>query len=207
MTDKHRFLTLTKRIQALAQAGITYTENPYDMERYHELRDISVDLMHLITHEKIEVIRDLFANQTGYQTPMVDIRAVVFKDNKILLVKELIDGFWSLPGGWGDVGYTPGEVAVKEVKEEAGIEVRPVKILAVMDKKCHDHPPQPFYVYKLFILCKIVQGNIQTGIETLDVGFFARNDIPDLSVDRNIPSQIDLMFEYLQNPEKPVYFD
>ncbi|MDN5216337.1 NUDIX hydrolase [Fulvivirgaceae bacterium BMA12] len=207
MTDKHRFLTLTKRIQALAQAGITYTENPYDMERYHELRDISVDLMHLITHEKIEVIRDLFANQTGYQTPMVDIRAVVFKDEKILLVKELIDGCWSLPGGWGDVGYTPGEVAAKEVKEEAGIEVKPVRILAVMDKKCHDHPPQPFYVYKLFILCKIVQGNIQSGIETLDVGFFARNDIPHLSVDRNIPSQIDLMFEYLQNPEKPVYFD
>ena len=205
--EKHRFLNLTKRIQAIAQAGITYTENPYDMERFEELRTISVDLMHLITDEKVEVIRNLFANQTGYQTPMVDIRAVVFRENKILLVKELVDGCWSLPGGWADVGYTASEVAVKEVKEEAGIEVRADRVLAVMDKKCHDHPPQPFYVYKIFILCEFVEGSIKTGIETLDVGFFARDAIPTLSVDRGTPSQVDLMFDYLHDPGKPVYFD
>lgn len=141
MMEKHRFLNLTKRIQAIAQAGITYTENPYDMERFEELRTISVALMHLITDEKVEVIRDLFASQTGYQTPMVDIRAVVFHENKILLVKESADGRWALPGGWADVGYTPSEVAAKEVREEAGIEVTPNRILAIVDKKCHDHPP------------------------------------------------------------------
>ena len=207
MMEKHRFLTLTKRIQAIAQAGITYTENPYDMERFEELRTISIDLMHLITEEKIEVIRDLFASQTGYQTPMVDIRAVVFRENKILLVKELVDGHWALPGGWADVGYTASEVAIKEVKEEAGIDVKTNRVLAVMDKKCHDHPPQPFYVYKIFILCEFTGGNIKTGIETLDVGFFERNDIPPLSLDRSTPSQIELMFDYLQDPDKPVYFD
>ena len=207
MMEKHRFLNLTKRIQAIAQAGITYTENPYDMERFEELRTISVNLMHLITDEKVEVIRDLFANQTGYQTPMVDIRAVVFHENKILLVRESADGRWALPGGWADVGYTPSEVAAKEVREEAGIEVTPNRILAIVDKKCHDHPPQPFYVYKFFILCDFTGGHIKTRTETLDVGFFARNDLPALSMDRNIPSQVDLMFEYLDDPEKPVYFD
>ena len=205
--EKHRFLTLTKRIQAIAQAGITYTENPYDMERFEELRTISVDLMHLITGEKIEVIRDLFANQTGYQTPMVDVRAVVFREDKILLVKELVDGCWALPGGWADVGYTASEVAAKEVKEEAGIDVKTSRVLAVMDKRCHDHPPQPFYVYKIFILCEFTGGEVKAGVETLDAGFFGRNEIPALSLDRGTPAQIDLMFDYLQDPEKPVYFD
>ena len=207
MMEKYQFLNLTKRIQAIAQAGITYTENPHDMARFEELRTISVDLMHLITNEKIEVIRDLFAGQTGYQTPMVDIRAAVFHENKILLVKESEDKCWAMPGGWGDVGYTPSEVAVKEVKEDAGVDVIANRVLAIVDKKCHDHPPQPFCIYKIFILCEFTGGSIKAGIETLDVGFFGQDDIPPLSLDRNIPSQIDLMFEYLNDPGKPVYFD
>ena len=207
MMKKHRFLDLTKRIQAIAQAGIAYTENPYDMERFQELRTISVDLMHLLTDEKIEVIRDLFANQTGYQTPMVDIRAVVFRENRILLVKESVDNRWAIPGGWADIGYTPSEVAVKEVKEEAGIDVVASRILAIVDKKCHNHPPQSFYVYKIFVLCEFKGGQISTGTETLDAGFFERDEIPELSLDRNLPSQIDLMFTYLDDPSKPVYFD
>ena len=207
MMEKHRFLNLAKRIQAIAQAGITYTENPYDMERFEELRTISVDLMHLISNEKIEVIRDLFASQTGYQTPMVDIRAVVFHENKILMVKELEDKCWALPGGWADIGYSPSEVAVKEVREEAGVDVTVSRVIAIVDKKCHDHPPQPFYIYKIFMLCEFAGGIVKAGTETLDAGFFARDDIPALSMDRNIPSQIDMMFEYLNDPERPVYFD
>lgn len=207
MNHNHEFLNLAKRIQAIAQAGLAYTENPYDMERFEELREISVQMMHLLSTEKVEVIRDLFAGRSGYQTPMVDVRAVVFQEKKILMVKEKEDNGWALPGGWADVGYTASEVAVKEVKEESGLEVKANRLLAVIDKKCHDHPPQPFYIYKLFILCDIVGGGLNAGIETLDVNYFSRDEIPSLSLDRNVPSQIVLMFEYLDDPKKEVYFD
>jgi len=154
-----------------------------------------------------EKIRNLFANETGYATPKVDVRAVVFKDEKILMVKEKAGGVWSLPGGWGDIGLTPSEVAVNEVKEESGFDVKAVKLLGVLDKKCHPHPPSPYHVYKIFILCEIVGGEAQTGIETNAVEFFAEDDLPPLSIGRNTESQIKLAFEYLHHPEKPVYFD
>ncbi|MDN5201802.1 NUDIX hydrolase [Fulvivirgaceae bacterium BMA10] len=203
----YKCLELAKRIQALAQNGLTYTEGEFDRERYEELRSISVELMHEFSHAEIPLIKELFANQTGYQTPMVDVRAVVFKDRKILMVKEKIDGCWALPGGWADVGYTPSEVAVKEVKEEAGLEVKAERVLAILDKKCHPHPPQPFYVYKIFILCEIIGGESTTGIETLDVDFFSLEDLPELSKDRNIQSQIELMFDFLHSPDKRVVID
>jgi ADP-ribose pyrophosphatase YjhB (NUDIX family) len=153
------------------------------------------------------VIKDLFANETGYATPKVDIRAVVFKDNKILMVRENTDGNWALPGGWGDIGLSPSEVAVKEVKEESGFDVKVKKLIAVLDKKCHPHPPSPYHVYKMFIQCEIIGGKPQEGIETNAVEFFAENEIPSLSIARNTESQIQLAFKHLSNPEELVYFD
>ncbi len=201
------FLAYTKRIQAIAQAGLAFSENPYDIERFEELREISINMMHHLSNEKVEIIKDLFASGEGYQTPMVDVRAVVFKEGQILMVKEKEDNAWSLPGGWADIGFTASEVAVKETKEEAGLDVKVKRLLAVIDKKCHDHPPQPYYIYKLFIWCDIVGGEPTKGIETLDVDFFKRDQLPNLSSDRNIPSQIELMFSYLDNPDKEVYMD
>ncbi len=207
MSISTSFLDHTKRIQAIAQAGLAYSENPYDIERFEELRDISVELMHLLSNEKVTVIKDLFASGSGYQTPMVDVRAVVFKDGNILMVKEREDNAWALPGGWADIGYTPSEVAVKETKEEAGLDVKVIRLVAVIDKKCHDHPPQPYYIYKLFMLCEIVGGELNKGIETLDVDYFGREELPNLSLDRNIPAQVEMMFEYLEDPAKEVYID
>ena len=163
---------------AIAQAGITYAENGFDQERYQELREISLQLMHEFSQTEIPLIDSLFSHKKEYPTPKVDIRAVVFKDDKLLMVREKIDGCWALPGGWADIGYTPGEVAVKETREEAGLEVKPVRILAILDKRCHPHPPEPFYVYKIFILCDIVGGNISVGVETSDVGFFSQHLLP-----------------------------
>ncbi|MED4015121.1 NUDIX hydrolase [Sutcliffiella cohnii] len=201
-----KWLEWAKQLQSIAQAGLTYSKDVYDMERFEQIRDISVEIMSQHTDIDNSIIKKLFANETGYATPKVDIRSVVFKENKILLVREN-DGEWSLPGGWGDIGLTPSEVAVKEVKEESGYDVKAKKLIAVMDKKCHPHPPSPYHVYKMFIQCEIIGGKAQSGIETSEVGFFDENELPKLSVARNTKSQIQLAFKHLHNPQEPVYFD
>lgn len=129
-----KWLEWAKQIQALAQTGLAYTKDVYDVERYEALREISIDIMNSYTAVDREIIKLSFANERGYATPKVDIRGVVFKDNKILLVQEKLDGDWALPGGWGDIGLSPTEVAVKEIKEESGYEAVPVRLLAVLDK-------------------------------------------------------------------------
>lgn len=132
---EQKWLEWAKEIQSIAQAGLTYSKDVYDLERFEQLRNLSIEIIASHTELDKKIIKNLFANDTGYQTPKVDIRAVVFKENKILMVKENTDGGWSLPGGWGDVGFSPAEVAVKEVREEAGFDVEPIKLIGVLDKK------------------------------------------------------------------------
>ncbi|AWI13434.1 MULTISPECIES: NUDIX hydrolase [Bacillaceae] len=202
-----KWLEWAKELQSIAQAGLTYSRDVYDLERFEQIREISMEIMSQYTKVDQSVLKNLFANETGYPTPKVDIRAVIFEDNKILLVKENSDDSWSLPGGWADIGLTPSEVAIKEVKEESGFDVKPVKLLGVLDKKCHPHPPSPYHVYKIFIQCEIIGGGPQTGIETTAVGFFAENELPKLSEGRNTRSQIEMLFRQVNNPQEPVYFD
>ena len=200
-------LETAKKIQSIAQAGITYTEDRYDMERYEQLRLISAEILANISDTDITKVNSLFLNEEGYQTPKVDIRAVIFKEKKILMVKEKSDNCWSLPGGWADVGLTPSEVIVKEVKEEAGLDVSTERLLAVLDKKCYPHPPSPYHVYKIFFLCKITGGEIQKGMETLNVQYFNQENLPELSLSRNTLSQINKMFYLKDNPHLPTLFD
>lgn len=204
-------LAIAKRLQSLAQAGIFYSDNnPFDRERYQEVSNLSVQILNELTDEPIEKISNLFTQERdGYQTPKVDIRAVIFNElGEILMVKEKVDGFWSLPGGWADVGYSPSEVAVKEVQEETGLDVKTVRLLAVIDKRNHPHPPESWYVYKVFILCEKIGGEIaRDTTETSDIQYFSLQNVPTLSEPRNVFSQIKLMFEYRDNPMKEVYFD
>jgi ADP-ribose pyrophosphatase YjhB (NUDIX family) len=202
-----KWLEWAKQLQAISQAGLTYSKDVYDLERFELIREMSVEMLSQHTEMDKGVIRDLFANETGYATPKVDIRAVIFKDNKLLMVRETTDGDWSLPGGWGDIGLTPGEVAVKEVKEESGFNVKAMKLIGVLDKKCHPHPPSPYHVYKMFIQCEIVGGKAEAGTETSAVEFFAEDELPPLSVERNTESQIQMMFRHLHNPGEIVFFD
>lgn len=202
-----KWLDWAKQLQSIAQAGLTYSKDVYDLERFEQIRNISIEILSQQTEIDETKIRDLFANETGYATPKVDIRAVIFRDNKILMVKENTDDCWSLPGGWADIGLTPSEVAVKEVKEESGFNVKPIKLLGVLDKKCHPHPPSPYHVYKMFIQCEIIGGQPTEGIETSAVGFFSENELPTLSIERNTKSQIEMIFRSLKNPEDPVYLD
>ena len=123
------------------------------------------------------------------------------------MIREKLDGLWAIPGGWADVGYTPAEVAVKEVREEAGLEVVPVRLLAVLDKKCQAQPPSPLYVYKLFILCEETGGALKPGLETTGADFFHQDDLPPLSTDRNTSEQLDLMFSFIKDPLRQTILD
>jgi ADP-ribose pyrophosphatase YjhB (NUDIX family) len=201
------WLQIAKEIQSIAQAGLTYSENKYDRDRYRQLRKLSVRIMNEYTEVPMDKIYDLFANEDGYQTPKVDVRAVIFRSGKILMVRESIDGLWTLPGGWADVGYSPFEVAAKEVFEEAGIEVYPKRLLAVFDKMKHKHPPDRYHVYKLFILCDDSGRQVHPGMETTDVAWFERDNIPPLSLLRITEEQILYMFDFYDNPKKEVMCD
>ncbi len=208
MLPEKRLIKIAQRIRALSQNGLVYAGDEYEIERYEELFDLSNEITAILTANDIEVIRNCFKPADDYVTPKVDIRAVVFNEkNEILLVKERADGCWSLPGGWADVGYSPKEVAQKEVKEETGLDVKAVRLLAVLDKKCHAHPPAPHYAYKIFILCEITGGEFTGAFDILDKGFFNKNNLPPLSEDRVIKSQIDLMFDYKENPQKEAIVD
>ncbi|KYD00187.1 NUDIX hydrolase [Heyndrickxia sporothermodurans] len=202
-----KWLEWAKQLQAIAQAGLTYSNDIYDKERFELIRKISIEILSNQTNMDTTFIKDLFANETGYQTPKVDIRAVVFKDRKILMVKEKTDNKWALPGGWADIGLSPSEVAVKEVKEESGYDVKAVKLLGIQDKKCHPHPPSLYHVYKIFIQCEIIGGKSLEGIETSDVSFFSENELPELSEARNTKSQIEMAIRIANRSDEPIYFD
>ncbi|RJX39804.1 NUDIX domain-containing protein [Paenibacillus pinisoli] len=202
-----KWLEWAKGIQAIAQTGLTYSKDVYDIERYEQLRQLSIDILSGYTDAGIDKIKLTFASDTGYATPKVDVRAVVFQDERILLVREKIDGAWSLPGGWADVGLSASEVAVKEVEEESGYLVAPIRLLAVLDKKFHDHPPEPYHVYKMFIQCRIVGGEALSGIETSEVAFYGIDELPQLSLERNTEAQVKTMFQFLYNPNKETMLD
>jgi ADP-ribose pyrophosphatase YjhB (NUDIX family) len=197
-----------KRIQALAEIGLEYSNIEYDRERYDEIQEICLNLLEQLTQIPVGQIRPVIQEKSGYKTPKVDVRAVIFNpEGKILLVREKADSCWALPGGWADVGYTPRQIAEKECFEEAGIRVRATRLLAVLDKTAQQMTPEFEYVYKLFIRCEPSELNISPGQEILNVGWFSENDLPQLSEPRNLKSQIHLMFEYFRNERFEVLLD
>lgn len=136
MKIEKELLEIAQKIRALSQTGLVYSDNEYNTERYEELLHLSNSMTALISGNDVSVIEGCFRIEDDYVTPKVDVRAVVFNDkNEILLVQERADGGWAIPGGWADVGYSPTEVAVKEVKEETGLNVEPIRLIAVLDKK------------------------------------------------------------------------
>jgi len=202
------FFEQLKRIQALAEIGLEYRNSSYDNERYIEIQEICLEMLELLTDVPVTKIQPIIQEKNGYKTPKVDVRAVVFNpEGKILLVQEKIDGYWALPGGWADVGYTPRQVAEKECFEEAGLNVRANRLLAVMDKTAQQMPPEFEYVYKLFIFCEPVGDRLAIGDETTDVNWLSEHDLPELSKPRNLESQIHMMFEYFKGERVDIYLD
>jgi ADP-ribose pyrophosphatase YjhB (NUDIX family) len=204
---KYDWLFLAQRLQSIAQAGLTYSENAFDIQRYEQLISIVAEILHDFTGAEMSQINNLLRNEKGYLTPKVDIRGVIFRKNKILMVKEKVDHCWSIPGGWADVGFTPFEVAEKEVAEESGLIVHASRLLAVLDKKRHNHPPDLYHIYKMFILCDEKGGELTPGTETSDVGFFSLEKIPSLSKDRITIEEIQMLFDFNNNPDKQTICD
>jgi ADP-ribose pyrophosphatase YjhB (NUDIX family) len=201
------WLDWAQRLQAIAQSGLTYSANPYDRDRYESVREIAAEMMAAGSASPIAPIRELFAGQSGYATPKVDMRAAVFHDDKILLVQEIEDRAWSLPGGWADVGESPADATVREVREESGYETRAVKLLAVYDRNRHGHQPFPFHAYKIFFQCELIGGQPALSNETTGVDWFAEDRLPALSTTRVTAAQIHRFFEHYRNPGWPTDFD
>ncbi len=201
------WLEWAKRLQAISQDALAYCTNPFDRQRFEQVRETAVDIVARYTETPEERVRDLFAGEKGYATPKIDLRAVVFREHRILLVKERRDMLWTLPGGWADVGDAPSEGVEREVREESGYLVRAVKLLAVLDRNRHPHPPHPQHIYKMFFLCQLLGGEPTESIETAGVGFFAEDELPPLSLPRTLPQQIHRFFEHRRHPEWPTDFD
>ena len=202
-----KWLKLAMEIQSLAQAGLAYTNNVYDIERYERLRDISAEMINMKTDLEFNKIKELFCNETGYQTPKIDTRAVIFKDDKILLTHEN-NGTWSLPGGWCDVLESVGSNTIKEVKEETGLDVETIKIIAVQDRNKHNKPIYAYGVCKVFILCNVIGGKFVKNIETTEIKYFSLDEIPhSLAEEKNNKEQIEMCFEAYKNDNWQVQFD
>ena len=201
------WLEWAHRLNALAQTGLTYAQDPYDIERYTAIRTIAAEMIAHQAGLDADRVLSLLVSDAGYATPKVDVRGVVFRDGKLLLVQERSDGLWTLPGGWADVGDSPADAVAREVREESGYETRATKLLALLDRNRHGHPPHVDHIYKVFLRCEIVGGSPTTSHEIQGMGFFAEDEIPDLSLTRNVPTQIARMFEHHRHPDLPADFD
>ncbi|MEZ4669461.1 MAG: NUDIX hydrolase N-terminal domain-containing protein [Anaerolineae bacterium] len=210
--DSHQWLFWAQRLQAIAQNGLTFAQNDFDRERFGQISQIAAEIMAAGSDTPLEVIQGLFEAQAGYATPKVDVRGVVFHHDKLLLVRENLDGGrWTLPGGWADVGDTPSAATEREIQEEAGYQAKAVKLLALYDRSKQGHPYYAFHIYKAFFLCELVseEQNLIANVETEETGWYVESELSglDLSVGRVTLKQLLRFFEHHRHPEWPTEFD
>lgn len=193
-------------LQSLAQAGLTYGHDKFDLERYQRIREIATEMMTKKTVLPTKKVRSLFCNDSSYPTPKIDTRAAIFKNDKILLVKES-DGRWSLPGGWCEINLSPKENCIKETKEESGRNVEIIKLIAVHERNQHNQPPYAFGVEKFFFLCKELGGMFIPNDETTAAKYFGINELPELSPGKNNLEQVKMCFKAKDDPYWIAYSD
>lgn len=206
MEQNEKWLQWAVELQSLAQSALYYCKDPYDIERFHRIREIAAEIIEEKTDIPLEKVKDLFCGEVGYQTPKIDTRAAIFKDDKILLVQEE-GGAWSLPGGWADVDISVTENIIKEVKEEAGLDVTADKIIAVQDREKHNRPIYAYKICKIFFLCTSKGGSFQKNTETVDSQYFSREELPLLAEDKNTVEQIELCFQAYEAKQWEAVFD
>ena len=205
MNDK--WLDFAMQIQSIAQAGLTYGKDSYDKERYQAMRQIAAEMLAVKTDLPTDKVYQIFCNEVGYQTPKVDTRAAVFQDHKILLVEEN-NGTWSLPGGWCDVDQSVASNTQKEVKEETGLTVSTERLIALQDWRKHNVTNYAYGVVKIFVLCQYESGEFEENIETIRIGYFGKDELPDkLAVEKCTKDQILMCFDAYEHPERPTLFD
>ena len=207
MNRNEKWLQWAVELQSLAQAGLTYGKDIFDRERYERIREISAEILSHMSEIPTETVKTIFCNEAGYQTPKLDTRAAIFKDDKILLVREN-NGKWSLPGGWCDVNVSVGENTVKEVKEESGLDVTADSIIAVQDRAKHNLPVYAYGICKIFMQCSLVGGSFQENSETTGYDYFTADDLPDLATEKNTAEQILMCFDAFHAGDTwKTYFD
>ena len=202
-----RWLKWAMEIQSLAQSGLAYTQNKYDIERYERLREISAEILSEKTSLNLDKVKNLFCNEKGYQTPKLDTRAAIFKGNKILLVHEN-NGTWALPGGWCDVLESVKSNTEKEVKEETGLDAKAVKIISIQDRNKHNKPAYAYGVCKVFVLCDILGGEFIENIETTGTQYFSLDNLPsNLAEEKSNQEQIEMCFNAYYDKNWQTQFD
>ena len=196
-------------LQAIAQIGLHYSNDDYNLKHFTRIREIAADMMSKITDFPVETVKDLFCNETGYQTPKIDARAVVIRNDKILLVKEnpvntdANTNTWALPGGWVDINESVKSNTIKKVREETGLEVTPMRLIAIQDRNRHNKPKYAYSVCKIFILCNIKFGTQ----ETPENDFFDIGALPELANEINTFSQIHMCYKAYYDNKWVVQFD
>lgn len=206
MDNKEPWLKWAVELQAIAQAGLFYGKDCFDKERYERIREISVEMLSCKTGLSMEKVKDLFCCETGYQTPKLDTRAAIFQNGKILLVHEA-NGSWALPGGWCDVDLSVAENTVKEVKEEAGLDVIVKRVIAVQDREKHNLPIYAYKVCKIFLQCEAIGGTFSSNLETTGFAFFGVDELPELAEEKNTREQIEMCFHAMQSDSWEALFD
>lgn len=196
-----------RRLRIVAQYGLTYCKDPYDLERFREVLAVTEELALALTQQPASRVTEALRLENGPPSPKLDVRAAVFRDDRVLLVRETADGNWSLPGGWVDLGDAPGAAAAREVREETGYDCAARKLMAVIDWGRHSPVPQLFHVYKLLFWCDFLGGAAKASLETSESGFFALDELPPLSLPRVSEAMIARAFQHRAAPERPTDFD
>jgi ADP-ribose pyrophosphatase YjhB (NUDIX family) len=203
-----QWLSIARELRAIAQTGLTFTTDRFDRQRYERVRELAAAMLAQGSGADYAAILGVLREDQGYATPKVDVRGAAFIDGRVLLVREISDGKWTLPGGWADVNQTPAECVVREIVEESGFEARARKLAAVHDYQKSNHPTHHIdSIYKLFFICEITGGAARASDETSEVAFFARDALPPLSLGRTTAAQIDRMFQHAEHPGLPADFD
>src|SRR6202022_2986830 len=206
--DEPQWLSIARELRAIAQTGLTFTADRFDRQRYQRVRELAGSMLALGSGADYGAILDILLADNGYATPKVDVRGAAFVDGRVLLVREISDGKWTLPGGWADVNQTASECVVREIAEESGFEARALKLAAVHDYQRSNRPARHIdSIYKIFFVCEITGGAARASDETSEVAFFPRDALPPLSLGRTTAAQIERMFQHAERPDLPADFD
>lgn len=198
---------LARRLFALSQTGLHFTPQEYDRERYREIAQIAGQLLANESAHSPDRLHATWFVEDGYATPKIDVRGAIFRDGRVLLVRETTDGNWTMPGGWADVNDSPSSAVEKEIEQESGFTAKAVKLAALYDRNKHEHPPYLFHAWKAFFICDITGGAPRFSNETDGVDFFALDELPELSTGRATAAQIRRMYVHHLQRALPTEFD
>lgn len=203
---RDKLIEYIMEIQSMAQSALFYVKDIYDKERFERLRDISAEMMAIKTELPLDTVKNLFCSDYGYQTPKVDTRAAIFKNDKILLVHEN-NGTWSMPGGWCDFNMSPVDNTIKETKEEAGKDIKVKSVISIQNRDNHNVPPYAYAIVKIFYLCEEIGGAFEANIETTEIAYFAENELPNMALEKCNEEQVHMCFEAYHSKQWETQFD